>query len=111
MGPGQYIESENIPIVPLYFAKERPIVERDGFFVMVDDERLPLDPGEKPVMRRVRFRTLGCYPLTGAIVSSAGTVSEIIAELLEAKSPERQGRAIDQDQAASMEIKKQAGYF
>ena len=107
----QYIAEENIPVVPLYFAKERPIVERNGLMIMVDDDRLPLAPGEEPVMRQVRFRTLGCYPLTGAVDSAAATVPEIIDELRRARSSERQGRAIDHDQAGSMELKKQEGYF
>ena len=94
----QYIHLENIPIVPLYFAKERPIVWRDGMMIMVDDDRLPLKPGEKPEMRRVRFRTLGCYPLTGAVDSNATTLPEIIQEMLLTKSSERQGRLIDHDQ-------------
>jgi sulfate adenylyltransferase subunit 2 len=107
----QYIYLENIPIVPLYLAKERPVVERDGTLVMVDDERMPLNPGETPQMRKVRFRTLGCYPLTGAIESEADTLPAIIREMLLARSSERQGRLIDKDQAASMEKKKQEGYF
>ncbi|HEX7035970.1 MAG TPA: sulfate adenylyltransferase subunit CysD [Pseudomonadales bacterium] len=107
----QYIYRENIPIVPLYFAKERPIVERDGLLIMVDDERMPLRPGEKPQMRLVRFRTLGCYPLTGAIESSAADLPGIIEEMLLTRTSERQGRAIDHDTAASMEKKKQEGYF
>ena len=107
----QYIAEEDIPVVPLYFAKERPIVERDGLLIMVDDDRLPLAPGEEPIMRQVRFRTLGCYPLTGAMDSDAVTVPEIIDELRRARSSERQGRAIDHDQAGSMELKKQEGYF
>jgi sulfate adenylyltransferase subunit 2 len=106
-----YIWLENIPIVPLYFAAERPVVERDGTFVMVDDERLPLRPGEKARMERVRFRTLGCYPLTGAIPSSATTLPEIIREMLLTKSSERQGRLIDFDEEGSMEAKKREGYF
>lgn len=106
-----YIHLEKIPIVPLYFAKERPVVERDGTLILVDDERLPLEKGEKPVMKRVRFRTLGCYPLTGAIESSATTLPEIIQEMLLTKSSERQGRVIDHDQAGSMEQKKKEGYF
>ena len=106
-----YIELENIPIVPLYFAKERPVVERDGALIMVDDERLPLDAGEKPKMRRIRFRTLGCYPLTGAIESSATTLPEIIEELVTSRLSERQGRVIDRDSSGSMEKKKQEGYF
>ncbi len=107
----QYIYLENIPIVPLYLAKERPVVEREGTLVMVDDERMPLHPGETPQMRKVRFRTLGCYPLTGAIESEADTLPAIIREMLLARSSERQGRLIDKDQAASMEKKKQEGYF
>ena len=107
----QYIHLENIPIVPLYFAKERPVVERDGTLIMVDDERLPLAPGEEPMMKQVRFRTLGCYPLTGAIESTATTLPEIIQEMLLTKTSERQGRVIDHDQAGSMEKKKQEGYF
>ncbi len=106
-----YIEAENIPVVPLYFAARRPIVERDERLIMVDDDRLPLLPGEEPDMRQVRFRTLGCYPLTGAMESSATTVPEIIDELICARSSERQGRAIDHDTAGSMERKKQEGYF
>ena len=98
-------------MVPLYFAKERPVVERDGGLLMVDDERLPLLPGEVPVMKKVRFRTLGCYPLTGAIESSADTLDAIIAEMLVARTSERQGRLIDHDPGASMEKKKQEGYF
>jgi len=107
----QYIQQEEIPIVPLYFAKERPVVERDGTLLMVDDERMPLAADEVPQMRRVRFRTLGCYPLTGAIESDADTLPKIIAEMLAATSSERQGRMIDKDAAASMEQKKQEGYF
>ena len=107
----QYILHEHIAVVPLYFAAERPVVARDGMLVMVDDERLPLGAGERPVMRRVRFRTLGCYPLTGAIESTATTVPEIIGEMLVTRTSERQGRAIDQDPQASMEQKKQEGYF
>jgi sulfate adenylyltransferase subunit 2 len=107
----QYIYLENIPIVPLYFAKERPVVERNGTLIMVDDERMRLEPGETPTMRRVRFRTLGCYPLSGAIESDADTLSAIIQEMLIARTSERQGRLIDHDQAASMEKKKQEGYF
>lgn len=106
-----YIHLEKIPIVPLYFAAERPVVARDGTLIMVDDERMPLNPGEKPEMKRVRFRTLGCYPLTGAIESSATTLPEIIQEMLMTKSSERQGRVIDHDQAGSMEQKKKEGYF
>jgi sulfate adenylyltransferase subunit 2 len=107
----QYIFLENIPIVPLYFARERPIVWRDGQMIMVDDERMRLDPGERPEMRVIRFRTLGCYPLTGAIESKASNLLEIIQEMLITTSSERQGRVIDKDQAASMEKKKQEGYF
>lgn len=107
----QYIYLENIPIVPLYFAQERPVVERDGTLIMVDDERMPLAPGEIPMVKRVRFRTLGCYPLTGAVESQASTLTEIIQEMLLTKTSERQGRVIDHDGAASMEKKKQEGYF
>ena len=107
----QYIYQEGIDIVPLYFAKERPVVRRDGQIIMVDDDRMPLKPGETPEMRLVRFRTLGCYPLTGAIESSAATLAEIIQEMLVATTSERQGRVIDHDQSASMEKKKQEGYF
>lgn len=107
----QYIHQENIPVVPLYFAKPRPVVERDGTLIMVDDDRLPLKPGEVPEMAWVRFRTLGCYPLTGAVRSTAATLPEIIREMLLSTSSERQGRVIDQDAAASMEAKKQEGYF
>ena len=107
----QYIQREDIPIVPLYFAKERPVVERDGALIMVDDERMPLAAGETPRLRRVRFRTLGCYPLTGAIESEADSLSAILAEMQAARSSERQGRVIDKDGAASMEMKKQEGYF
>ncbi len=107
----QYIHLENIPIVPLYYSAERPVVERDGTLIMVDDERMPLKPGEKPMMKKVRFRTLGCYPLTGAIESEADTLTAIIQEMLLTSTSERQGRVIDHDQAASMEKKKQEGYF
>jgi sulfate adenylyltransferase subunit 2 len=107
----QYIMAEKIPIVPLYFAKERPIVHRDGMMMMVDDERLPLREGEVPEMRKVRFRTLGCYPLTGAIDSEADTLEAIVGEMLTARTSERQGRLIDQDDNASMEKKKREGYF
>ncbi|MDD5177216.1 MAG: sulfate adenylyltransferase subunit CysD [Sterolibacterium sp.] len=107
----QYIYQQNIPIVPLYFAKERPVVERDGTLIMVDDERMPLHEGEVPKLRQVRFRTLGCYPLTGAIESEADTLPKIIREILLGKSSERQGRVIDHDSAGSMEKKKQEGYF
>src|SRR2546423_11873016 len=106
-----YIHLEQIPVVPLYFAKERPVVEREGMLIMVDDDRLPLNVGEKPQMSVVRFRTLGCYPLTGAIESGAMTVPEVIEELLLTRLSERQGRVIDQDQSGSMERKKQEGYF
>jgi sulfate adenylyltransferase subunit 2 len=106
-----YIHRENIPIVPLYFAAERPVVERDGMLILVDDDRLPLHPGERPQLRSVRFRTLGCYPLTGAVESTAATLPDIIRETLEARTSERHGRAIDKDTAASMERKKQEGYF
>ena len=107
----QYIYLEQIPIVPLYFAAERPVVERDGVLIMVDDGRLPLKPGEEPALKKVRFRTLGCYPLTGAIESEADTLPKIIQEMLLARTSERQGRVIDHDAAASMEKKKQEGYF
>ena len=107
----QYIAAENIDIVPLYFAKQRPVVKRGGVWVMVDDERLPLDPGEAPEQRHVRFRTLGCYPLSGAIESEAATVDDIVAELQHARHSERQGRLIDGDAKASMERKKREGYF
>ena len=106
-----YIYRENIPVVPLYFAAERPVVERDGALIMVDDERLPLREGETPQLRKVRFRTLGCYPLTGAIESEADTLEAIIEEMLVATTSERQGRVIDQDPTASMEKKKLEGYF
>lgn len=107
----QYIYRENIPIVPLYYAQERPVVERDGMLLMVGDSRFPLTPDEKPQMKKVRFRTLGCYPLTGAIESEAETLADIIQEMLLAKTSERQGRAIDKDGAGSMERKKKEGYF
>jgi sulfate adenylyltransferase subunit 2 len=107
----QYIHREDIPIVPLYFAAERPVVERDGALILVDDERMPLAPGEQPLLRKVRFRTLGCYPLTGAIESEADSLTAIIEEMLVARTSERQGRIIDRDTAASMEKKKQEGYF
>jgi sulfate adenylyltransferase subunit 2 len=106
-----YIHLEQIPVVPLYFAKERPVVDRGDLLIMVDDDRFALDPGETPQMRVVRFRTLGCYPLTGAIESGAMTVPEVIEELLLTRLSERQGRVIDQDQSGSMERKKQEGYF
>jgi sulfate adenylyltransferase subunit 2 len=107
----QYIHLQEIPIVPLYFSAQRPTVERDGLVLMVDDERFRLNPGEHPVMRSIRFRTLGCYPLTGAVLSDAATLPQIIKEMLLTTTSERQGRAIDHDQAASMEKKKQEGYF
>src|SRR5215813_2304313 len=107
----QYIHLENIPIVPLYFAAPRPVVERNGALIMVDDERMPLAKGETPQIKKVRFRTLGCYPLTGAIESNAETLTAIIQEMLLTTTSERQGRVIDHDQAASMEKKKQEGYF
>ncbi|MFO0869610.1 MAG: sulfate adenylyltransferase subunit CysD [Pirellulales bacterium] len=107
----QYIHLEKIPIVPLYFAQERPIVWRDGMMIMVDDDRLPLQPGEQPEMRRVRFRTLGCYPLSAAVDSNATTLPEIIQEMLLTTTSERQGRVIDHDQSGSMEKKKKEGYF
>ncbi len=107
----QYIHLEGIEIVPLYFSAPRPTVERDGMLLMVDDDRFPLKDGEEPVMRSVRFRTLGCYPLTGAVESEAKTLPEVIQEMLLTTTSERQGRAIDHDQAASMELKKQQGYF
>jgi sulfate adenylyltransferase subunit 2 len=106
-----YIYLEDIPVVPLYFAKERPVVDRDGTLIMVDDDRLPLEEGETPQMRKVRFRTLGCYPLTGAIESAATTLPEVIEELIASRHSERQGRVIDHDQIGSMEKKKQEGYF
>jgi sulfate adenylyltransferase subunit 2 len=107
----QYIARENIPIIPLYLAAERPMVKRDGAWIMVDDARMRLAPGETPVMKRVRFRTLGCYPLSGAIESEAASVEAIIEELIASKASERQGRMIDNDAPASMEKKKQEGYF
>jgi sulfate adenylyltransferase subunit 2 len=107
----QYIHLENIPIVPLYFAALRPTVQRDGLLLMVDDERFRLHAGETPAARSIRFRTLGCYPLTGAVESNAATLPQIIQEMLLSTTSERQGRAIDRDQGASMELKKQAGYF
>jgi sulfate adenylyltransferase subunit 2 len=106
-----YIHREEIPIVPLYFAAERPVVERDGTLIMVDDDRMPLDPGEEPMLKKVRFRTLGCYPLSGAVESEADTLPTIIQEMLLARTSERQGRVIDYDEAASMEKKKVEGYF
>ena len=107
----QYIHLENIPIVPLYFSALRPVVERDGMLLMVDDDRMPLRPGETPMMKKIRFRTLGCYPLTGAVESEAETLPAIIQEMLLTRTSERQGRAIDHDVSASMEKKKQEGYF
>ena len=107
----QYIHLEGIEIVPLYFSAPRPVVERSGMLIMVDDERMPLRDGEVPMMKSVRFRTLGCYPLTGAVESTAATLPEVIQEMLLTTTSERQGRAIDHDQAASMEKKKQEGYF
>jgi sulfate adenylyltransferase subunit 2 len=107
----QYIHLEKLPIVPLYLAAERPVVERDGVLILVDDDRLPLRPGETPMMKKVRFRTLGCYPLSGAIESEASTLTAIIQEMLLATQSERQGRIIDFDQAGSMEEKKREGYF
>jgi len=107
----QYIHLQDIPIVSLYLARSRPVVERDGTLIMVDDERMPLLPGERPQMRHVRFRTLGCYPLTGAVESTADTLPAVICEMLLARTSERQGRIIDRDSSASMEKKKQEGYF
>lgn len=107
----RYIQTEDIPIVPLYFAKPRPCVQREGVWIMVDDDRMPLEEGEKPVMKTVRFRTLGCYPLTGAVESEAATLEEIVQEMLLTTTSERQGRVIDYDGAASMEEKKRDGYF
>jgi sulfate adenylyltransferase subunit 2 len=107
----EYIMLENIPVVPLYFAKMRPVVRRGGTLIMVDDERLPLEPNETPELRMIRFRTLGCYPLSGAIDSSAATIKDIVAEMQTATVSERQGRLIDSDEAASMEKKKREGYF
>jgi sulfate adenylyltransferase subunit 2 len=107
----QYILAEDIPIVPLYFAAERPVVRRDGQWIMVDDERMRLHPGEVPERRRVRFRTLGCYPLTAAIESEAATLDDIVAEMFAARTSERQGRLIDHDEAGAMELKKREGYF
>lgn len=107
----RYVAAEGLPVVPLYFAAERPVVHRAGTLIMVDDDRLPLNPGETPEMRRVRFRTLGCYPLSGAISSDAATVEAIIAEMRASRTSERQGRLIDGDETASMERKKREGYF
>ena len=106
-----YLLREDIPIVPLYYAAERPVVERDGVLIMVNDDRMPLEEGEEPMMKSVRFRTLGCYPLTGAVESKAETVEEIVQEMLLTTTSERQGRVIDQDASASMEEKKMDGYF
>jgi sulfate adenylyltransferase subunit 2 len=107
----QYLYLEQVPIVPLYYSKVRPVVERDGALIMVDDERMPLKPGEQPMMKKVRFRTLGCYPLTGAVESNAETLAEVIHEIAAARTSEREGRVIDHDQPSSMEAKKQEGYF
>jgi sulfate adenylyltransferase subunit 2 len=107
----RYVQQENIPVVPLYFAAERPVLERDGALIMVDDERMPMAAGERPLMRKVRFRTLGCYPLTGAVASDADSLDAIIREMEAATQSERQGRVIDRDGGASMEAKKQEGYF
>ena len=106
-----YIHLEKIPVVPLYLSAPRPVVERDGVLIMVDDDRIPMEPGEKPEMRSIRFRTLGCYPLTGAVESEAATMADVIAEMLIARSSERQGRVIDHDGDGSMEDKKKEGYF
>jgi len=107
----QYLYLEKVPIVPLYYSKVRPVVERDGALIMVDDDRMPLKPGEKPMMKKVRFRTLGCYPLTGAVESEAETLAEVIHEIAAARTSEREGRVIDHDAPSSMEAKKQEGYF
>jgi sulfate adenylyltransferase subunit 2 len=107
----EYIAAESIPVVPLYFAAERPVVRRNGAWIMVDDDRLPLEPGERPQRRRIRFRTLGCYPLSGGIESNAATVEDIVSELRSSRFSERQGRIIDHDGTASMERKKKEGYF
>ena len=107
----QYLYLEKVPIVPLYYAKVRPVVERDGTLIMVDDDRMPLKPGEQPMMKKVRLRTLGCYPLTGAVESNAETLAEVIHEIAAARTSEREGRVIDHDQPSSMEAKKQEGYF
>jgi sulfate adenylyltransferase subunit 2 len=107
----QYIYREGIPIVPLYFAAERPVINRNNMLIMVDDDRIKLLPGETVEIKNVRFRTLGCYPLTGAVESSASSIADVILELLNSKTSERQGRAIDADENASMEKKKQEGYF
>jgi sulfate adenylyltransferase subunit 2 len=107
----QYLYLERVPIVPLYYSKVRPVVERDGALIMVDDDRMPLRPGETPMMKKVRFRTLGCYPLTGAVESDAETLAEVIHEIAAARTSEREGRIIDHDAPSSMEAKKQEGYF
>jgi sulfate adenylyltransferase subunit 2 len=107
----EYIAAEQIPVVPLYFAKRRPVVKRQGVLIMVDDDRLPLQLGERPEMRLIRFRTLGCYPLTGAIESASATASDIVEELRQSRRSERQGRLIDNDEEAAMERKKREGYF
>jgi len=107
----EYVAAEEIPVVPLYFAKPRKVISRGGVWIMVDDDRLPLEPGERPESRRVRFRTLGCYPLTGAVESAAATPAQIVAELRNARDSERQGRLIDSDEEAAMERKKREGYF
>ena len=107
----EYIAAEAIPVVPLYFARPRPVVERSGALIMVDDDRMRLEPGETPQMRSVRFRTLGCYPLSGAVESEATTIDDILAEMRASRASERQGRLIDTDQVGSMEKKKAEGYF
>jgi len=107
----QYILEEDIPIVPLYFAAERPVLERDGTWIMVDDDRMPIEPGETPQMKKIRFRTLGCYPLTGAVESEAETLEDIVLEMLSVRTSERAGRLIDHDESGSMEKKKREGYF
>jgi sulfate adenylyltransferase subunit 2 len=107
----QYIHQEGIPVVPLYFAKHRPVVERDGMLIMIDDDRMPIEPSDRPQLKKIRFRTLGCYPLSGAIESDADTLEDIIEEMLISTNSERQGRLIDHDAVASMEKKKQEGYF
>ena len=107
----QYIDREEIPMVPLYYSARRPVVKRGGLLIMVDDGRLPLEPGETPAALQVRFRTLGCYPLTGAVESEATSIRDILAELMGSRGSEREGRAIDHDEVGSMEKKKQEGYF
>ena len=107
----RYLVLEKLDVVPLYFAAMRPVVQRDGQFVMVDDERMRLEPGEKPEMRRIRFRTLGCWPLTAAVESNATDIDAVVSEVLSAKYSERAGRLIDHDQAGAMEMKKREGYF